>query len=55
MIALAFEMFQRRAAASSWHLWTVHHSKTHYHGRLVRGQVWRRRDGRQWRYKKFGA
>jgi hypothetical protein len=24
-------------------------------GRLVRGQVWRRYDGRRWQYKKFVA
>jgi hypothetical protein len=38
-----------------WHLWTVLIPRRSITGRLVRGQVWRRHDGRRWIYKKFTA
>jgi hypothetical protein len=37
----------------AWHLWTVFLPRRSITGRLVYGQVWRRHDGRHWRYKKF--
>jgi hypothetical protein len=39
--------------ATTWHLWTVIIPRRTITGRLVRGQVWRRHDGRHWLYKKF--
>ena len=39
--------------AEVWHLWTVFIPRRSITGRLVFGQVWRRRDGRRWIYKKF--
>ena len=39
--------------ASIWHLWTVFIPRRSITGRLVRGQVWRRRDGRRWIYNQF--
>ncbi len=39
--------------ATVWHLWTVLIPRRSITGRLVRGQVWRRYDGRRWIYKKF--
>jgi hypothetical protein len=36
-----------------WHLWTVLIPRRTITGRLVRGKVWRRRDGRHWIYKKY--
>ncbi|MET0444408.1 hypothetical protein [Tardiphaga sp.] len=39
--------------AAVWHLWTVLIPRRSITGRLVRGQVWRRHDGRRWIYKKF--
>lgn len=36
-----------------WHLWTVIIPRRTITGRLVRGRVWRRHDGRRWQYKKF--
>jgi hypothetical protein len=41
------------AWAGVWHLWTVIIPRRSITGRLVFGQVWRRRDGRHWIYKKF--
>jgi hypothetical protein len=41
------------AAAEIWHLWTVIIPRRSITGRLVRGRVWRRRDGRRWQYKQF--
>ena len=41
------------AWAEVWHLWRVILPKRSITGRLVRGQVWRRHDGRRWIYKKF--
>lgn len=41
------------AGAETWHLWTVIIPRRSITGRLVRGRVWRRRDGRRWQYKQF--
>src|SRR5262245_38696073 len=41
------------AAAELWHLWTVIFPRRSITGRLVRGRVWRRHNGRHWQYKKF--
>jgi hypothetical protein len=41
------------AWAETWHLWTVILPKRSISGKLVFGQVWRRRAGRRWIYKKF--
>ena len=41
------------AGAEFWHLWTVIIPRRSIAGRLVRGRVWRRHDGRRWRYKEF--
>lgn len=41
------------AGAEIWHLWTVILPRRSITGRLVRGRVWRRRDGRRWQYKQF--
>jgi hypothetical protein len=54
-IRLTFGLVQHPAMARAWHLWTVIVPRRTITGRLVRGQVWRRRDGRRWLYKKFGA
>jgi hypothetical protein len=39
--------------AEAWHLWTLIIPRRSISGRLVRGKVWRRHDGRRWIYKKF--
>jgi hypothetical protein len=39
--------------AAAWHLWTVLIPRRTITGRLVRGKVWRRHNGRRWTYKKF--
>ena len=39
--------------AEFWHLWTVIVPRRSITGRLVRGRVWRRHDGRHWQYKRF--
>jgi hypothetical protein len=44
---------QCSSRATSWHLWRVIIPRRTITGRLVRGQVWRRHDGRHWLYKKF--
>jgi hypothetical protein len=44
---------QRPARATTWHLRTVIIPRRTITGRLVRGQVWRRHDGRHWLYKRF--
>jgi hypothetical protein len=44
---------EKPAWAEVWHLWTVLMPRRTITGRLVRGQVWRRHDGRRWIYKKF--
>ncbi len=41
------------AWAEVWHLWTVLIPRRSITGRLLRGQVWRRHDGRRWIYKEF--
>jgi hypothetical protein len=41
------------AWAEAWHIWTVIIPRRSIAGRLVRGKVWRRHDGRRWIYKKF--
>jgi hypothetical protein len=41
------------AWAEVWHIWTVIIPRRSITGRLVRGKVWRRSDGRRWIYKKF--
>ena len=46
-------MSPKPAWAEVWHLWRVILPKRSITGRLVRGQVWRRHDGRHWIYKKF--
>ena len=38
---------------SRWHLWTVIIPRRSISGKLVSGQVWRRRQGTKWTYKKF--
>jgi hypothetical protein len=43
----------RHPSRATWHLWTVIMPRRTITGRLVRGQVWRRHDGRHWLYKKF--
>jgi hypothetical protein len=46
---------RRRARPTTWHLRRVIMPRRSITGRLVRGQVWRRHDGRRWLYKKFVA
>jgi hypothetical protein len=41
--------------ATTWHLCSVIMPRRTITGRLVRGQVWRRHNGRHWLYKKFVA
>jgi hypothetical protein len=48
-----FEMSSPPAWAETWHLWTVLMPRRSISGKLVFGQVWRRRTGRKWEYKKF--
>jgi len=48
-----FEMSRPPAWAETWHLWTVLMPRRSISGKLVFGQVWRRRTGRKWEYKKF--
>ena len=36
-----------------WHLWWVAVPRRSITGRIVRGHVWRRHDGRKWTYKKI--
>jgi hypothetical protein len=46
--------FQRQPAwAQAWHLGAVIFPRRSITGRIVYGKVWRRHDGRHWRYKKF--
>jgi hypothetical protein len=42
-----------QSRATTWHLWRVFIPRRTITGRLVRGQVWRRHNGRHWLYKKF--
>jgi hypothetical protein len=55
MIAISFALGlrQRPETTTAWHLRTVIIPRRTITGRLVRGQVWRRHDGRHWLYKKF--
>jgi hypothetical protein len=57
MIAISFTLGLRQlpATTTAWHLCTVIIPRRTITGRLVRGQVWRRHDGRHWLYKKFIA
>ena len=57
MIAVNFALGLRQlpAATTAWHLRTVIIPRRTITGRLVRGRVWRRHDGRHWMYKKFIA
>jgi hypothetical protein len=57
MIAISFTLGLHRlpATATAWHLCTVIIPRRTITGRLVRGKVWRRHDGRHWLYKKFIA
>ncbi|MDB5634531.1 MAG: hypothetical protein JWR49_3386 [Tardiphaga sp.] len=50
---LGFSAQPRPAWAQIWHLWRVVLPRRSIAGHLVRGQVWRRHDGRRWIYKKF--
>jgi hypothetical protein len=54
-IRLTLGLVQDPAMTTAWHLWTVIVPRRTITGRLVRGQVWRRHDGRRWLYKKFSA
>jgi hypothetical protein len=47
------DLSPRPAWTEAWHLWTVLVPRRSITGRLLYGQVWRRRDGRHWIYKKF--
>jgi hypothetical protein len=55
MIAIGFALGLRQlpAAATAWHLCEVIIPRRTITGRLVRGRVLRRHDGRRWLYKKF--
>ena len=48
-----FGLKRRPAKPTTWHLRRVIMPRRSITGRLVRGQVWRRHDGRRWLYKKF--
>ena len=50
-----FGLKRRAAKSTTWHLRRVIMPRRSITGRLVRGQVWRRHDGRRWLYKKFVA
>ena len=50
-----FGLERRAAKPTTWHLRRVIMPRRSITGRLVRGQVWRRHDGRRWLYKKFVA
>ena len=50
-----FGLERRTAKPTTWHLRRVIMPRRSITGRLVRGQVWRRHDGRRWLYKKFVA
>jgi hypothetical protein len=57
MTAIGFTLGlrQRPGTTRAWHLYTVIIPRRTITGRLVRGQVWRRHDGRRWLYKKVIA
>jgi hypothetical protein len=46
---------RRSAKPTTWHLRRIIIPRRSITGRLVRGQVWRRHDGRRWLYKKYVA
>jgi hypothetical protein len=46
-------LISKPAWAEVWHLWNVIMPRRSITGRLVRGKVWRRHDGRRWIYKRF--
>ena len=48
-----FETSPPPAWAETWHLWTVLMPRRSISGKLVFGQVLRRRIGERWEYKKF--
>jgi hypothetical protein len=54
-IRLTLGLIQDPSMTTAWHLWTIIVPRRTITGRLVRGQVWRRHDGRRWLYKKFSA
>jgi hypothetical protein len=54
-IRLTLGLSERPATTRAWHVRTVIIPRRTITGRLVRGQVWRRHDGRHWLYKKFIA
>ena len=47
-----FEMCPPPAWAETWHLWTVLMPRRSISGKRVFGQVWRRRSGGRWEYRK---
>ena len=53
MIAHDYPIEQSNGQTSGWHLWTVIIPRRSISGKLVSGQVWRRRHGAKWAYKKF--
>ena|ERR1700761_9078410 len=55
MMAISFTLGLRQLppTTTAWHLYTVIIPRRTITGRLVRGRVWRRHDGRHWIYKKF--
>jgi hypothetical protein len=46
-------LIERPVSATAWHPWFVIIPRRTITGRLVRGRVWRRHDGRHWLYKKY--
>jgi ribosomal protein L35AE/L33A len=54
-IRLTLGLSEGPATTRAWHVRTVIIPRRTITGRLVRGQVWRRHDGRHWLYKKFIA
>jgi len=55
MIGITLGSRELPPATTAWHLYTVIIPRRTITGRLVRGKVWRRHDGRHWLYKKFIA
>jgi hypothetical protein len=56
MIAISFILgLREQPSMTAWHLYNVIIPRRTITGRLVRGKVWRRHDGRHWLYKKFIA
>jgi hypothetical protein len=41
------------ASNEVWHLWFILFPRRSITGKLVRGLVWRRKNGRRWTYKRF--